>query len=304
VRVDHLAEVLRGSDSEFLHGNAQIGGVRLHYVQQGTGSKLVLLLHGFPQCWYAWRHQLKAFGEAFTVVAPDLRGYGLSDKPSHKSDYEISKLVDDVTGLIRHLGFSQATVVGHDWGASIAWAVALAYPEYVTKLVAMQVPPLDVWIKNLTVGQAMRSWYMLFFQLPYLPELWIRARNFYGLERMFKSTTVRPNVFTDADIAVYKNALREDGALTAAINYYRANFIRRFVKRGKPHKQETGRRISVPTLFLFGEQDFAIDPRTVRGVAEFIDAPYREIRFAQSGHWVQEELPLEVNRALVEFVEG
>ena len=296
-----MTKDLLSIDPQFVEGFAQVGGVRLHYVSCGTGSELVILLHGFPQCWYSWRHQLRELGKRYTVVALDMRGYGESSRPAGKSSYEIGCLVDDVTGMIRHLGFKQAAVVGHDWGAGVAWAVALSAPEYVSRLVAMQVPPLPIWIKNLTWKQALRSWYMLFFQIPWIPEWWISARNFYGLTRTFKKTTVRPGVFSDADIEVYKEALRPPGALTAAINYYRANFFSRFVKRDKDSDTRP-RNVTVPTLFIFGEQDFAILPETVRGVGTFIDAPYQEVRFRESGHWVQEELPKEVNQALLSFL--
>ncbi|MBC7910458.1 MAG: alpha/beta fold hydrolase, partial [Pyrinomonadaceae bacterium] len=144
------------------HGYAQIGGVRLHYAQHGSGERLVVLLHGFPECWYSWRHQLVALGQHYTVVAPDMRGYNLSDKPPRVEDYTLDRLADDVTGLIRHLGRKEAAVVGHDWGAGVAWAVASKHPEYVWRLAALQVPPLAVWLKNMTFKQALRSWYMLF----------------------------------------------------------------------------------------------------------------------------------------------
>ena len=105
-------------------GNAQVGSVRLHYARAGNGPKLVLLLHGFPEFWYSWRHQLVDLSDEYTVVAPDLRGTNLSDKPSEISEYKIDKLVDDAVGLIDQLGFEQAAVVGHDWGGGIAWAIA------------------------------------------------------------------------------------------------------------------------------------------------------------------------------------
>src|SRR3954470_12319558 len=125
-------------------GYVQVGGVKLHYAQCGTGDKLVVLLHGFPQFWYSWRYQLVALGSQYTVVAPDMRGFNLSDKPERISDYEIPRLVDDVTGLIRHFGVKQAAVIGHDWGAGVAWATAMRHPEYIWKLGALQVPPLQI----------------------------------------------------------------------------------------------------------------------------------------------------------------
>jgi epoxide hydrolase 4 len=292
-----------GTDSPIRHGYAQVGDVRLHYAECGEGPRLVLLLHGFPECWYSWRHQLKPLARAgFRAVAPDLRGYNLSDKPGRAEDYKINRLVDDVTGLVRHFGERDAAVVGHDWGAAVAWAVAQQYPDYVRRLAALQVPPPAVWAKNLTLRQLLRSWYMFFFQLPRVPEWWIRRDDFERLGKMFRATS-RPGTFTDADVGFYKSALKEPGALTAAINYYRAN-LGSFLKR-RPDGRATSRqeRVRVPTLFVFGERDMAILPETAAGVADFIDAPYTEIRLARANHWVQQEYPTEVNAALIRFLE-
>jgi pimeloyl-ACP methyl ester carboxylesterase len=298
-----MTDALVNLDSSIRHGYAQIGGVRLHYAERGTGGRLVILLHGFPECWYSWRHQLMVLGENYTVVAPDMRGYNLSDKPARVEDYKLNLLVDDVTGLIRHFGHSQAAIVGHDWGAGIAWAVAQTHPEYVWKLVSMQVPPMPVWRANLTLRQATRSWYMLFFQLPRVPEWLMSANDYAFVERIFKKTVARPGTFTDTDIAVYKKALREPGALTAAINYYRANIFSLLMKRknGQEEEMRDG-RIRVPTLFIYGEQDHAIVPETVRNVKSYVDAPYREVRIGKSAHWVQNEAPVEVNAALTSFL--
>lgn len=243
-----------------------------------------------------------ALGDRFTVVAPDMRGYNLSDKPSRVEDYRIDLLVDDVLGLIHHFGEKTAAVVGHDWGAGIAWAVAQRHPEYVWKLVAMQVPPMKVWRDNLTLRQALKSWYMLFFQLPRVPEWLMSARDFAFVERIFKKTVARPGSFTDADIEVYKEALRERGALTAAINYYRANIFRMFLKRRQPAEELSDERIRVPVLFIYGEQDHAVIPETVRNVKAYVDAPFREVHIPSSAHWVQNEAAEEVNAALSSFL--
>ncbi|HJR06567.1 MAG TPA: alpha/beta hydrolase [Pyrinomonadaceae bacterium] len=291
------------------HDYAQLDGVRLHYAECGrSDGRLVLLLHGFPECWYSWRHQLIALGERFHVVAPDLRGYNLSDKPARVEDYRMEKLVGDVLGLIKHFGADDAAIVGHDWGAAIAWAIGARHPERVRKLAALQVPPLPVWLANMSVRQALSSWYMLFFQLPLVPEWRLRLNDFSGLDAMFKKTS-RPGTFTDTDIAVYKNALRQKDpttkttALTAAINYYRANVFANLTRSTDAAKAKDA-RISVPTLFIYGERDFAIVPESVRDVGKHIDAPYRELRLANSNHWVQQESHAEVNAALLNFLES
>lgn len=289
-------------DPAIRHDYAQVGDVRLHYAEKGAGKgNLVLLLHGFPECWYSWRHQLSALGENFHVVAPDMRGYNLSSKPSRVEDYRMERLVDDTLGLVRHFGRSEAIIAGHDWGAAVAWETARRFPAQVSKLVALQVPPVAAWRANMTLKQALMSWYMLFFQLPRVPEWLIGLNDFAMLERNFKRTTYRANVFTDRDIKIYKNALREPGALTAAINYYRANFGNLFSSSAR---RAGGARVRVPTLFIYGERDFAIAPETVRDVGRWVEAEFRELRIRTGGHWIQQEAAHETTAAIENFLAG
>jgi epoxide hydrolase 4 len=298
------------SEPAIRHGYAKVNGIQLHYAETGSGEDLVILLHGFPEFWYSWRHQLTALSTRFHVVAPDLRGYNLSDKPPRIEDYSTDLLADDVIGLIDHFGAAKAAIVGHDWGAGVAWVVAQKYPERVSRLAVLQVPPAAAWRANLSLAQLLRSWYMFFFQLPSVPEWAMRRNGFKSLEGTFKEQVGRTGSFTDADVEAYKEALAQPGALTGAINYYRANVFR--IMRGSKTTATTGLtnrnesrsngRIRVPTLFIFGELDFAILPQTVRGVADYIDAPYTELRIPDSGHWVQNEAVEEVNTALMEFL--
>jgi pimeloyl-ACP methyl ester carboxylesterase len=276
---------------------AQIGGVKLHYAKAGEGQKLILLLHGFPECWYSWRHQLAALSDYYTVVAPDMRGYNLSDKPGHVDDYKISKLVDDVTGLIHHFGREQAAVIGHDWGAAVAWALAERYPNYVGKLGALQVPPTSVWRKNLSLKQLAASWYMFFFQLPWLPEMLLNLDHHALLKRSLRTSTAEPNVFTKEDIAVYEEAWSQPGALSAMINYYRAIVLSRFTRSAA----ET-RKIDVPTLFIYGEKDFAILRETVKNIRDVVDGELEEFFIPTSGHWVQQEAAETVTEIIREFL--
>jgi pimeloyl-ACP methyl ester carboxylesterase len=276
---------------------AQIGGVRLHYAKAGTGARLVILLHGFPESWYSWRHQLLALSDEYTVVAPDMRGYNLSDKPGNVSDYETDKLADDVIGLITHFGREQAAVIGHDWGATVAWTLAAKHPEYLWKLGALQVPPVSVWRKNQTFKQFLASWYMFFFQIPALPEFLLKANDYALLTNALKNSTFDKDVFSDEDIAQYKTGWSEPFAVTAMLNYYRANIVKRFLS-----KAETPPKIQVPTVFIYGEKDTAVLPETVKGVGEMIDAPYEEFRIPTSGHWVQQEAAEAVTEILREFL--
>lgn len=282
--------------SEIQFDYAQIGGVKLHYAKAGDGEQLVLCLHGFPEFWYSWRHQLTALSDEFTIVAPDLRGFNWSDKPSSVSDYKLDNLVDDVLGLIRHFGRERAAIVAHDWGAIIAWSLAERFPESVSKLVCMQVPPASVWRKNITFKQALASWYMVFFQIPALPEWVLRQNDFAIGAQLFRNAAADPLFFTDEEIARYKDSWREPGALTAGINYYRANMLDKIISRREPVK------IKVPTLFIYGEKDTAVLPETVQNVKDAVEAHYEEVRIPDSGHWVQQEAAEVVNDTLREFL--
>lgn len=275
---------------------AQIGAVRLHYAKAGDGEKLIVFLHGFPEFWYSWRNQLKALSDEFTLVAPDLRGYNWSDKPIYSAEYKIDEVADDILGLIRHFGREQAAIVGHDWGAAVAWSIAENYPEYVSKLVCMQAPPPSVWRKNLSFRQLAASWYMLFFQIPELPEWLLRRDDFALVVQSMRKLSADGDFLSDEEIAKYKESWREPGALTGALNYYRANVIDKFFPPSETKK------ITVPTLFIYGEKDSAILPETVANVKDAIDAHYEEVRVPESGHWVQQEAAEAVNDTLREFL--
>src|SRR5712671_4828679 len=237
---------------EFIHAN----GVRFHYVTAGEGP-LVLLLHGFPQCWYTWRHQIPVLAGQFRVVAPDLRGYGESDKPSRVADYRMEHLTADMAGLIEALGEEKAIVVGHDWGGGVAWAMALEYPRIVDRLIILNCPHPGLFMHALrsNVRQLMRSWYMLFFQLPLLPEWAFRAHDGAIIKQLFTGAAIRKDTFSAHDILEYKNALQRPGAMTAALNYYRAA-SRDFSAMRK--WSDTNRKISAPTLLIWAEEDIAL----------------------------------------------
>ncbi len=277
---------------------AQIGGVRLHYATAGDGEKLVILLHGFPEFWYSWRHQIAALSDEYTVVAPDMRGYNLSDKPVNAEDYKVDKLVDDVIGLIHHFKRRKAAVIGHDWGAIVAWTLAAKHPESLWKLGALQVPPVSVWRKNQTFKQFLASWYMFFFQIPKLPEFLFKLNDYTLLENALKNSTAERGVFTAEDIAEYKKAWSEPFALTAMLNYYRANILQRLF--GKFPDEP---KIKVPTIFIYGEKDTAVLPETVKAVGEAIDAPFEEFFIPNAGHWVQQEEAETVTQILRDFLD-
>ncbi|MFV9507188.1 MAG: alpha/beta fold hydrolase [Oscillochloridaceae bacterium umkhey_bin13] len=277
------------------HDYVHVNGIRLHYVTAGQGPLLVLL-HGFPEFWYAWRHQITALAEDFTVVVPDQRGYGASDRPNW--GYEVDVLVADLLGLIEALGHTNALLVGHDWGGAVAWAAAIAYPHRFTRLVIMNAPHPVVFGRHLRHNpvQQRRSWYMGFFLLPWLPELALSAADYTGLERLFRATA-RPGTFSEADLDAYKDAMSQTGALTAALNWYRS--AGRAGARGLLSGRE--RQCRVPTLVIWGERDVALGAEMLDDLDEFVD-DLQIVRIPEAGHWVQHEAPDEVTAALKAFL--
>ena len=228
---------------------AEVNGVRLHYAEAGSGP-LVLLLHGFPESWYAWHRQIPLLAQGgFHVVAPDMRGYGLSTKPKGWQAYGGEQLSGDIAGLIAHFGAERASLVGHDWGAAVAFETAMQHPEVVDRLVSINVPhPARLLRAFRTVRQLRKSWYMFFFQLPGLPERGLERDGFAALKRGFREDA--PGAFSDEQIARYVEAWSQPGALTGMINYYRAALRRS--PRGALARM---RPIDCPVLVIWGERD-------------------------------------------------
>jgi epoxide hydrolase 4 len=272
-------------------------GLRFHCVDAGSGP-LVLLLHGFPEFWYGWRRQIPALARGFRVVAPDLRGYNLTDKPAR--GYDLRTLVGDVVGLVDALGEERASVVGHDWGGVVAWGTAMWEPERVERLAILNAPHPGAYFRELRRNprQLLRSWYVGLFQLPGLPEWVLGRRRCRGIAELLRRSAIVPEAFSDADLAHYRRAMCRPGALHAALAYYRA-FIR------TPPRQLTRqlRPTTVPTLVVWGEQDAALVPELADGLEAW--APNLRVRrVPDAGHWVQHERPDLVNRLLLEFLAG
>jgi|SRR6266480_4670120 len=272
--------------------DVEVNGVRLHCMVEGEGP-LVLLLHGFPETSRAWRKQMPALAERFRVVAPDLRGYGRSDKPKGIAAYRGSVLADDIVGLIHAFDADRAHVVGHDWGGGVAWSVATLHPETVDRLVVLNCPHPAVMAKALRSNwtQIRKSWYIFAFQLPWVPEWSFRRGGAKGLKDALRRTA-KPGTFSDADLDAYAEAFCAPGAATGAINFYRAA-VRSRVARGK---------IKAPTLLIWAEDDFALGIELTRGMDDFFESPPRIEYLPDTGHWVMEERPELVNRLLLEFL--
>jgi epoxide hydrolase 4 len=277
---------------------ARVNGIRLHWVEQGEGP-LVVLLHGFPEFWYAWRHQLPALAAAgFRAVAPDLRGYNLSDKPAGVAAYRIEALLEDLARLIERLGEGRgkAHVVGHDWGGAFAWYAPLFIPERLLSLTVLNAPHPLAFRRELKTNavQRKKSSYVFFFQLPWLPERRIRAENFAVLEKMLRRDPA-PGTFTDEDIRLYMEALARPGALTAAVNYYRAAF--RFPPRVRGRMWPDGLR----TLLIWGERDRYLGPGLLGDLDRWVPSLTVE-RIPHASHWVQADAPARVNELLIRFL--
>lgn len=273
--------------------DVSVNGVRLHCVVEGEGP-LVLLLHGFPETSHAWRKQIPALAGTFQVVAPDLRGYGASDKPAGIDAYRPSVLANDIAGLVSAFGAGRAHIVGHDWGGGVAWTLAMEHPDVVDRLVVLNCPHPAVMARALRSNwtQIRKSWYIFAFQIPWLPERMLARDGARALKNALRRSAKRPETFTEADLDEYAHAFCAPGSATGAINYYRA------AVRSRVPSQ----KIAAPTLLIWGEDDFALGIELTRGMGRhFVTAPRIEY-LPETSHWVMEERPEAVNRLLNEFL--
>jgi pimeloyl-ACP methyl ester carboxylesterase len=271
-------------------------GVELHAVAAGPADRpLVILLHGFPEFWYGWRHQLTPLAAAgLRVVAPDQRGYNLSDKPAGIAAYRLDALADDILGLADSLGRRHFAVVGHDWGGVVAWHLAARNPKRITRAAILNAPhPATLWrYASGHPHQLVKSWYVAYFQLPLLPELSLRAGGFWTLRRVLRQSS-RPGTFSADDSAVYRQAWAQPGALGAMLNWYRA--LRHAIATPPPT------RIGVPVRVIWGDRDAFLDKGLAEaGIALCDQGEIFHLRGAS--HWVQHEAADDVNRLLLEFL--
>lgn len=290
-------EITTLEQTKIEHRFATVNGVRLHYVEAGKGP-LVLMLHGFPECWYSWHHQIPALAAAgYRAVAVDMRGYNLSDKPNKVWDYRGEVLARDIADLIDALGEKRATVVGHDWGGAVAWLFASYYPEKLERLVVMNCPHPATFAKALRTSrkQVKKSWYMFMFQVPVLPERAIAKNNFAWVRSLMQKDPVRRGAFSSTDIDTYVDALSQPGALTGAVNYYRAVF------RYDVFKSVKLPRIEKPVFMIWGDQDKYIGVELAEPNPKRVPN-CRVHHIPNASHWVQVDAPAEVNRALLGFL--
>ena len=271
------------------------GPVELHAVAAGPpDGPVVLLLHGFPEFWYGWHKQVSPLAAAgFRVVVPDQRGYNKSSKPRGVASYALPALVSDVIAIADQLGQQRIFLVGHDWGAAVAWGVALLHPERLHKLAILNVPHPSVMRRYLLHNRLQRrkSWYIFFFQLPFLPELFLSASNFRRAIASLAGSS-RPGTFSPEDLDLYRAAWSQPRAMTSMIHWYRAAL------RHRPSFSD--RTVRVPTRILWGRRDrflmfeMAQDSLRYCSQAELIPFP-------EATHWLQHEEPSRVSELLIDF---
>jgi epoxide hydrolase 4 len=271
------------------------GAIDLHAVAAGPlRAPVVLLLHGFPEFWYSWRRQIEPLSSAgFRVIVPDQRGYNASSKPRASANYALSQLTSDVLAIADRLNQPRIFLAGHDWGAAVAWSVALLHPHRVAKLAILNVPHPSVMLRYLKTNrrQLLRSWYMFFFQLPFLPEAAFRAFHFrLGVRSLLRSS--RPGTFSPEDLAHYRAAWSQPGALTSMINWYRA------AARHRTKFPDT--TVHVPTRILWGERDAFLLSEMAHDSLRYCTSA-ELYTFANASHWLQHEEPARVSELLIDF---
>lgn len=274
-----------------------VNGVKLHVAEAGPADgRLVLLLHGFPEYWESWRTYIDRLAAAgYHVVAPDQRGYNLSGKPAGRRAYDIDVLATDIAGLAAHFGQRRYTVIGHDWGALVAWWIATKHPDQLDQLAIMNAPHPCIWREAMRDNpeQRRRSWYVRVFRLPWLPELLLRRRHFRLLAASI-SRRARRGTVTPEELDGYRTAWSKPGALTAMLNWYRA-----FLVKDLPASADC--RITTPVLLIWGERD----PYGVRQLADDTLAlceNAQAVYFKDATHWVQHDEPERCCEALLGFL--
>jgi len=273
-------------------------GLSFQVATAGSGDRLLLCLHGFPESSYSFRHQVPLFERlGYRVWAPDLRGYGKTTRPLGVREYAVEKLEADVAGLIDAAGAREVVLVGHDWGGAIAWSFAAHAVRPIDRLIVMNCPHPVCFEKGIRrPAQLRRSWYMFFFQLPIVPELYLGARHAERVGRAFRGMAIDKSKFPDDVLSVYRDLASEPGALTAMVNYYRAMFrgFSRTRARGFPE-------IRVPTLLIWGESDTALGKELTVDTGRHVrDLTVRYL--PNVSHWVQQEAPEAVNLLIEEWL--
>lgn len=278
------------------HNTVMVNGIKLHYVEQGSGPAVVFL-HGFPESWYAWRHQFPALAERFRVIAPDLRGYGASQKPT--SGYDKKTMATDIRELMVHLGVERAAIIGHDRGARVGLRFAKEFPEMTSYFAALDNIPTLTIFDRMNAAVARTHWFFLFNAVRDLPEALVIGREEVWLRHIFSSWTYNPETLTEEEIGKYIETYRRPGSLRGAFEDYRAGEVD--VEQDRADHSEL---IRMPTLVLWGE-DFAAGGKLwdFREVwREYAEYP-QFVPIPLCGHLPHEERPDVVTSELLSFLE-
>eukprot|EP00127_Corallochytrium_limacisporum_P002814 Clim_evm27s141 gene=Clim_evmTU27s141 len=282
------------------HGFVRANGMRFHFVSKGSGP-LLLLLHGFPENWYSWRHQLVFFSEHYQTVAVDLRGYGESERPPKTRDYEWPVLVEDIAQIVKGLGHEKATVISHDWGGMISWLFVLKYPHMVDKLIIANCPHPKAIHPLSSIAQLRKSWYIFLFQLPWLPEFYLSMHDFRALDHMFtgKVMGVKQTALSDEELFVYRYYFAQPGGFSGPINYFRNVFS----IEGNPALADESVKANCPILLLWGEKDGAIELSAAKQSLKMIAAGKGQLKIIPgASHWVQQDAIEEFNTNALRFL--
>jgi pimeloyl-ACP methyl ester carboxylesterase len=275
----------------------EANGLSFAYDEAGSGPDIALFLHGFPESRFSWRYQLPVLAAAgWHAVAPDLRGYGDTTRPAARNAYRMERLVEDVAALFDAFGARRRLLIAHDWGALIAWSFAIAKVRPLDGLVIMNVPHPAIFQRVLrsSFSQLRKSWYVFFFQLPLLPEAMLGARGARAIGQAFRGMAVDKSAFPRDVLAHYQANAGKPGALTAMINYYRANFLTLATK-------QPNQVISIPVLMIWGEEDTALGLELTEGYGPYVD-DFTLARLPGVSHWVQQEAPDRVNLQLLNWM--
>jgi epoxide hydrolase 4 len=289
-------------------GYADVNGVRLHYKSAGQG-KLILFLHGFPEFWYEWKSQLADFGQDYKAVAPDMRGYNLSSKPSEVDQYALKILVEDVRALAAHFGAKKFVLVGHDWGGIVAWTFAAYYPELLEKLVIINTPHPVIFERELRENPAQQfvSQYMLLLNTPGKAEQNASKDNFAILVDVTLAEGLKQAYRTEEDRKAYIDEWSQPGALTGGMNYYRAARIRPTTEEGGSWSAKDtvpdlpSFTVTVPTLVIWGMSDPYLLTGNLSGLQKLV--PNLTVKLLPDvGHWVANAKPKEVDALIRDFL--
>jgi len=286
------------------HEMLKINKMKIHAVAMGKDDQKspILLLHGFPEFYYSYRYVMPLLAKKRKVFAIDQRGYNESSRPKGVKNYKLNFLMSDIVEVIKQISpINKVILVGHDWGGAVSWHVARYYPQYIEKLVILNCPPADLLFKAIRKlpRQLMMSYYIILFQLPFLPEKLLTIKNFYVLKKILYSIKVQNKRMSDQEIQNYLKCFNRSRGFSG-INYYRAAFREAILGRSKPPEQL---KVKSPTLVLWGVKDFALHVNLTAFFPQYVENEKLTIKyFKNNGHFIQQEIPNKVAEEILQFI--